>query len=63
VANTKTVTASGPVLVTGGEFGPEASIVSIVACVIPAAILLLVARRRGLIRPMRRAADTRPPAV
>ena len=37
----------GPTLLTGGEFGPEASLVAIVVCLVPAVVLLVVAHRRG----------------
>ncbi|QAY69098.1 CPBP family intramembrane glutamic endopeptidase [Xylanimonas protaetiae] len=46
-------TISGPVLVTGGEFGPEASLYAVVLCLTAAAALLVVARRRGRLVPMR----------
>jgi membrane protease YdiL (CAAX protease family) len=46
-------TIAGPTLITGGEFGPEASLVCIAICLIPSAIFLVIAHRRGLIRPMR----------
>ncbi|WP_413450850.1 type II CAAX endopeptidase family protein [Georgenia phoenicis] len=45
---------SGPVLLTGGAFGPEGSVVAVVACSLVTAVLLLVARRRGRIVPRRR---------
>lgn len=44
---------SGPALVTGGEFGPEASLYSVVFCVLTAIVFLWVARRRGNILPRR----------
>ncbi|WP_020014193.1 CPBP family intramembrane glutamic endopeptidase [Promicromonospora sukumoe] len=47
---------SGHVLVTGGAFGPEGSLYSVVFCVITAAIFLVVAHRRGRIVPLNRAA-------
>lgn len=44
---------SGPSLVTGGEFGPEGSLYSLVFCVLTAVVFLLVARRRGRLVPRR----------
>jgi len=44
-------TTSGSTLVTGGAFGPEAGLPSIVVCLTVAAVLLVVARRRGRIVP------------
>ena len=41
---------TGPVWLTGGDFGPEASTVAIVICVTVASGLLLAATRRGLLR-------------
>ncbi len=38
---------SGPALLTGGDFGPEASPYAVVLCVLAAIVFLLVARRRG----------------
>ncbi|MBO0813367.1 MAG: CPBP family intramembrane metalloprotease [Microlunatus sp.] len=40
---------SGPELITGGSFGPEASVISVVVCLIAAVFLLRTARRRGRI--------------
>ncbi|MFI9487821.1 lysostaphin resistance A-like protein [Promicromonospora sp. NPDC052451] len=51
-------TTSGHVLVTGGTFGPEGSLYSVVFCVVTAAVFLVVAHRRGRIVPLRRAART-----
>ncbi|PRX97983.1 CPBP family intramembrane glutamic endopeptidase [Allonocardiopsis opalescens] len=48
---------SGPVLVTGGEFGPEGSAYSIVFCLIATAVFLWIARRRGRLVPFRRRAE------
>ncbi|GAB3406468.1 CPBP family intramembrane glutamic endopeptidase [Flindersiella endophytica] len=42
---------SGPMLVTGGEFGPEGSLYSVVFCVLAAVVFLLVARKRGRLVP------------
>jgi membrane protease YdiL (CAAX protease family) len=36
----------GPALVTGGGFGPEASVVAVVLCLAAAAALLVIAHRR-----------------
>jgi len=38
---------AGPAMLTGGEFGPEASILSVLACLAASAVILAVARRRG----------------
>ncbi|MFB4301095.1 lysostaphin resistance A-like protein [Actinomadura sp. NTSP31] len=45
---------SGSSLVTGGEFGPEASLYTVVAGVTVAASFMWLARRRGNIMPARR---------
>lgn len=57
-------TTSGPMLVTGGEFGPEGSLYSVAFCVLAAVIFLLVARKRGKLvpRPHRAAAAAAAPA-
>ncbi|GAA4488892.1 type II CAAX endopeptidase family protein [Actinoallomurus oryzae] len=49
-------TLSGPVALTGGGFGPEASVVAILVCGVPTVLLLRRARRDGRIRPRRRRA-------
>lgn len=41
-------TLTGPTWLTGGDFGPEASVVAIAVCTTVAAAFLLVANRRGL---------------
>jgi hypothetical protein len=41
------VTLDGPVQLTGGSFGPEASIIAIAVCLIAATILGLYSLRRG----------------
>ena len=42
----------GPTLLTGGSFGPEASIVAVVICVSTGiALCVLVARRGRVVRP------------
>lgn len=46
---------TGPVLLTGGSFGPDASLVSIVICGIPTIWFLRLAARRGRIRHRRAA--------
>ncbi|MGW7514274.1 CPBP family intramembrane glutamic endopeptidase [Streptomyces sp. NPDC054796] len=47
-------TATGPTLVTGGDFGPEGSVFSVLFCVLATLVFLWVARRRGHLRPRRR---------
>ena len=47
-------TTSGPLLVTGGDFGPEASLYSLVFLVLATVVYLWVARRRRNLVPMRR---------
>jgi membrane protease YdiL (CAAX protease family) len=42
---------SGPVALTGGSFGPEASLVAILICGIPTVLFLRLARRRGHLYP------------
>jgi membrane protease YdiL (CAAX protease family) len=44
-------TMSGPALVTGGDFGPEGSLYSVVFCVLTAVVFLWIAHRRGRIVP------------
>lgn len=38
---------SGPAALTGGTFGPEASLVAIIACMVPTILFLRIARQRG----------------
>lgn len=45
---------SGPLLLSGGEFGPEASAYSVLAGVVVTVVFLWLARRRGHIVPLRR---------
>jgi membrane protease YdiL (CAAX protease family) len=45
------VTLSGPVPLTGGAFGPEASVIAIAVCLIAATILGVYSVRRGHWRP------------
>lgn len=49
-------TTSGPALITGGGFGPEGSLYSIVFCVLVAAVFMRLAYRRGHVVPARRGA-------
>jgi membrane protease YdiL (CAAX protease family) len=47
----------GPALLSGGAFGPEASIVAVVVCLATGAVMLLVAHRKGhVLRPSWRVA-------
>jgi uncharacterized protein len=52
-------TLSGSAVLTGGKFGPEASLVAILICGIPTIVFLRLAARRGRIhpRPRRTSAD------
>ena len=52
-------TMNGPVWLTGGDFGPEASVAAIVICVTVASGFLIAANRRGLVQP-RRSTAARP---
>lgn len=45
---------SGPTALSGGEFGPEASVYSLLAGVIVTIVFMWLARRRGNIVPLRR---------
>ncbi|GAA3392263.1 CPBP family intramembrane glutamic endopeptidase [Cryptosporangium minutisporangium] len=47
---------SGPVLLTGGEFGPEASLYSVLAGALLTIVFLWLAHRRGRLVPLRRPA-------
>jgi membrane protease YdiL (CAAX protease family) len=49
-------TMHGPALVTGGEFGPEGSLYSVVFCVLTAIVFLIVAWRQGRLVPLRKRA-------
>ncbi|ATY16044.1 CPBP family intramembrane metalloprotease [Amycolatopsis sp. AA4] len=44
---------SGPDVVTGGAFGPEASIFAVLVCAVPTVFFLRSAARRGRIVPLR----------
>jgi len=46
-------TLSGPELLTGGAFGPEASIVTVVVCGLTAGVMAIMVVRRGGWRPLR----------
>lgn len=54
----------GPLWLTGGTFGPEASLVAVLACSAVTAVLLVWAHRNGRIvpRPRRRAVQRRMPS-
>ncbi|MEU1900287.1 CPBP family intramembrane glutamic endopeptidase [Nocardiopsis dassonvillei] len=56
------VTISGPTIITGGDFGPEGSMYSVVFCVIVTVVLMWIARRRDRIVPVRRRGE-RPSAT
>ncbi len=45
---------SGPTAVSGGEFGPEASLYALLAGVVATTVFLWLARRRGRLVPLRR---------
>jgi membrane protease YdiL (CAAX protease family) len=49
--------SSGPMLITGGDFGPEGSLYSILFCTLVTIVLLWTAHRRGRLVPLRRRAD------
>jgi uncharacterized protein len=48
------VSLTGPPLLTGGKFGPEASLIAIAICLAVAIVLLVLAARNGRWLPMRR---------
>ncbi|HEX5198969.1 CPBP family intramembrane glutamic endopeptidase [Paractinoplanes rhizophilus] len=57
-------TMSGPMLLSGGEFGPEGSIYTVLAGAIATIVFMWLARRRGHIVPRRRrGADVAPAAA
>jgi uncharacterized protein len=53
-------TMSGSAVLTGGSFGPEASLVAILICGIPTVLFLRLAARRGRIHPRSRRASATP---
>ena len=54
-----TTTMTGPDLLTGGKFGPEASVVAVAVCAAAALVILIVAIRRGEWRGLRFAINDR----
>jgi hypothetical protein len=48
-----TTVFAGPDWLTGGKFGPEASLTAVILCVVVAVVLLAVAIRRGEWKPLR----------
>ncbi|NGO44787.1 CPBP family intramembrane glutamic endopeptidase [Streptomyces ureilyticus] len=48
---------SGPVLLTGGDFGPEGSVYSVLFCVLATVVFMWLAYRRGHVVPRRRRAE------
>jgi membrane protease YdiL (CAAX protease family) len=50
-------TLSGPAIVTGGDFGPEGSVYSVLFCVLTTVVFLWLAHRRGNLVPLRRRTD------
>ncbi|NKZ00723.1 CPBP family intramembrane glutamic endopeptidase [Nocardiopsis alborubida] len=50
-------TLSGPMLITGGDFGPEGSLYSILFCTVATIVFMWMAHRRGRLVPLRRRAD------
>ncbi|ABS05682.1 Abortive infection protein [Kineococcus radiotolerans SRS30216 = ATCC BAA-149] len=53
----------GPVLLTGGGFGPEASLPAVLVCLALTALLIRWARRSGGVRPRRTAARVASPTL
>jgi len=53
---------SGSAVLTGGSFGPEASLVAILICGIPTVLFLRMAARRGRIHPRPRRSSVTPSA-
>lgn len=56
-------TRPGAVLLTGGEFGPEGSIITVALGTVLTAVFLWVAARRGNLVPLRRPAASAPAAA
>jgi membrane protease YdiL (CAAX protease family) len=56
-------TTSGPVVVSGGAFGPEGSVFAVLAGVLLTTVLMVVAHRRGRVVPRRRAVTPAPAVV
>jgi uncharacterized protein len=54
---------TGPELLTGGGFGPEASVAAIGAGVVAATVLLLLTVRRGRIMPLPRRSPAAQPTA
>ncbi|WP_410666490.1 CPBP family intramembrane glutamic endopeptidase [Amycolatopsis sp. cmx-4-68] len=54
---------SGPTALSGGDFGPEASVYSLLVGVITTVVFMWLARRRGNIVPLRRSAEAAPAAT
>ncbi|GAB3966137.1 CPBP family intramembrane glutamic endopeptidase [Plantactinospora veratri] len=50
-------TTSGPTLLSGGDFGPEGSLYTVVAGLVLTVVFLWLAHRRGRVVPRRRAVD------
>ncbi|WP_447041055.1 CPBP family intramembrane glutamic endopeptidase [Streptomyces sp. DSM 118878] len=53
---------SGPTAITGGDFGPEASIFAILVCAVPTVVFLRIARRRGHLYTRHQLRSARVPA-
>jgi len=53
-------TMTGPDLLTGGKFGPEASVVAVAICAAAAAVILVVAARRGEWKTLHLAINDKP---
>lgn len=48
---------SGPKLLTGGDFGPEGSVYSVLFCVLATIAFMWLAHRRGHVVPRRQQAE------
>ncbi len=53
-------TLSGSTLITGGDFGPEGSVVTVLTCIALAIVFLWMAQRRGHVRPRRHRQSSAP---